>query len=207
MKSKYLWLFDSGHGGIINGINQTPSRQFTMEDGELFCEGEFNRSVVSKLSERCALNGIRFALITPECVDIPLRERVRRANEWHVVDKNCILISVHSNKGGGRGFEVFTSPGETKSDKVATVFYRHFDAFHRYDNPPVKMRKDTSDGDVDKEASFTILTKTAMPAILPESFFYDNEEDYRRYLRDPESRDNIAEAYFRAILEIEEKAL
>jgi N-acetylmuramoyl-L-alanine amidase len=205
--SRNLWLFDNGHGGIINGVNQTPSRQFKMKNGEIFCEGEFNRAIVAKLAEKCALNGIRFALITPECVDIPLRERVRRANEWYVVEKNCILISVHSNKGRGSGFEIFTSPGETKSDKVATIFYRNFDVFHRYDNPPVKMRKDTSDGDVDKEANFTILTKTAMPAVLPESFFYDNEDDYRRYLRDHESRDNIAEAYFRAILEIEEKAL
>ena len=35
------------------------------------------------------------------------------------------------------------------------------------------MRKDTSDGDPDKEANFYVLVHTSMPAILSENFFYD----------------------------------
>ena len=206
--SRYLWLVDNGHGGIINGLYQTKGKRSPIWDhGPQLFEGEFNRAIVARLAERCARHGIRFALISPGCEDISLRERVNRANAWHKIERNCIFISVHANAGGGSGFEIYTSPGETKSDRVAAVFFRKFDEMFRYSHPKVKMRKDTSDGDNDKEAAFTVLTDTTMPAILPESFFYDNEHDCERYLLDPKGRDNIAEAYFRAILEIEEKAL
>ena len=199
--SKYLWLLDNGHGGMVNGVYQTEGRRSPLwQDKNQLFEGEFNRAIVSRLAELCALNHIRYTLITPEDDNISLRERVRRANAWCNIEPDCILISVHANAGGGSGFEIFTSPGETKSDGIADIFFKHFAAAF----PDDRMRIDVSDGDNDKESAFTILTDTAMPAILPESFFYDNERECKEYLLKPEGRDRIAKAYFNAIIEIEE---
>lgn len=202
--SKYLWLLDNGHGGIINGIYQTKGKRSPLwNDGRQLFEGELNRAVVARLAELCAAEGIRYAMIVPECADVPLRERVNRANAWHAIERRCILISAHSNAGGGRGFEIYTSPGETKSDRVADIVMHHFSE----EFPTERMRVDVSDGDVDKESAFTILTDTSMPAVLPESFFYDNERECKKYLIDPAGRDRIAKAYFKAILDIENREL
>ena len=48
--------------------------------------------------------------------------------------------------------------------------------------PNYKMRKDTRDGDVDKESNFYVLIHTAMPAILSENFFMTNEKECKTLL-------------------------
>jgi N-acetylmuramoyl-L-alanine amidase len=53
-----------------------------------------------------------------------LQERVRRADKiWKNTNKKCFLVSIHSNAGGGTGWEVWTSVGETKSDEIASIFW------------------------------------------------------------------------------------
>ena len=64
------------------------------------------------------------------------------------------------------------------------------------------MRKDTRDGDADKEANFWVLRKTVMPAILSENFFMTNREESRLLLSE-EGRDRIAKIHFQMIEEIE----
>ena len=41
----------------------------------------------------------------------------------------------------------------------------------------MKIRKDISDGDPDKEANFYILVHVPCPAVLTENLFQDNKED------------------------------
>lgn len=89
----------------------------------------------------------------------------------------CFYLSVHSNAGGGKGSEIFTSPGDTKSDKIATVFGEEY----KNEFPNQKLRTDFSDGDLDKEKRFYVLTKTKVPAILTESFFMDNFEEFKTF--------------------------
>jgi hypothetical protein len=49
-KSNYLWIFDNGHGGIIDGVYQTAGKRSPLwPDGEILYEGEFNRSIVNRL--------------------------------------------------------------------------------------------------------------------------------------------------------------
>ena len=68
-----------------------------------------------------------------------------------------------------------------------------------------RMRTCLGDGDVDKEANYTVLTDTHMPAILTESFFYDNEEECKNFLMTRKGRDRIASAHFDAVMDIEKK--
>ena len=43
----------------------------------------------------------------------------------------------------------------------------------------MKIRKDFTDGDPDKEANFYIIKNSKCPAVLTENFFYDNKEDLK----------------------------
>jgi N-acetylmuramoyl-L-alanine amidase len=138
--------------------------------------------------------------IVPEEQDIPRPERIRRANEIFETDKRCIFLSVHANAGGGRGWEVYTSLGETKSDKIATVFFNKI----KEEFGQIRMRSDYRDGDPDKEEpQFDVVVGTRMPAILTENFFMDNLDECKNILMSENGRDRVADALFQAILEIE----
>jgi N-acetylmuramoyl-L-alanine amidase len=93
----------------------------------------------------------------------------------HSIKPN-ITVSIHCNGFHDKqasGFEVFTSPGETKSDKAATIIINKF-----HDHFPLrKIRRDWSDGDPDKEARFRILVGTMGPAVLIELAFLTNDDD------------------------------
>ncbi len=203
MASKYLWLLDNGHGGIIDGLYQTEGKRSpNWDDGSILYEGEFNRAIVNRLIEMLTAERINYVNIVPELEDISLNERVKRANSYHS-QSSCIYVSIHANAGGGKGYEVYTSTGTTYSDKVATVLYQEFE--NQF--PDIKMRSDVSDGDVDKEANFYVLKNTKMPAALTENFFMDNEQECKNYLMSREGRDRIAQAHFAAIKNIEESGL
>jgi len=204
MSSKFLWLLDNGHGGLIDGLYQTAGKRSPVwSDGSQLFEGEFNRAIVNRLIEMCTADKIHYINISPELEDISLNERVIRANSYFD-QADCIFVSIHANAGGGTGYEIYTSRGETKSDKIATVFFNKF----KEEFPDVRMRTDIiSDGDVDKEANFYVLCKTRMPAILTENFFMDTEPECKEFLMTKTGRDRIAKAHFNAILEIEKNGI
>ena len=111
-----------------------------------------------------------------------LNFRVRKVNEVCKIygKENVIYVSLHVNASGNgqwmkaSGWEIFTSPGQTKSDVLATCMWN---AANIYLNSETKMRSDWSDGDPDKEAAYMVLTKTKCPAVLVENLFMDNKED------------------------------
>lgn len=199
-----LWLLDPGHGGIINGIYQTSGKRSpTWQDGlisSVLYEGEFTRDIVRQLADLLKWAGIEHRIIVKGNEDMPLSQRVRHANTWN---SNAVYVSVHANGGGGRGYEVYTSPGQTKSDEIATVFLDTFAQVF----PEARPRLDISDGDPDKEAKFYVLVKTVMPAILTECFFMDTEDECRKYLMTPEGRRLIALAHYQAIAHIEKEGV
>lgn len=113
-----------------------------------------------------------------EEIDIPLAERCRRVNEYKAGE--AILVSIHCNAAGNgsdwmqaRGWEAWTSVGQTKADKLATCLYEAAEKCL----PGMKIRKDMTDGDPDKESGFYILKHTKCPAVLTENLFQDNKED------------------------------
>ena len=205
-ENKYLFLLDPGHGGVIDGVPQTEGKRSPKwKDGSQLFEGEFTRAIVDSLMKTSPLMKIECRNLVPELEDISLRERVQRASTFKdcYKDKKCIYVSIHANAGGGRGYEVFTSPGITEADSIATVFVKKFaETF-----PMVRIRTDMTDGDPDKEAGFYVLKNTSMPAILTECFFMDNEHECKSYLMTREGRHNIALAHLAAMVEIERGGL
>ena len=198
--SKHLWLIDAGHGGMSNGQYATEGKRSPRwEDGSILYEGEFNRAIANRLMEKMTTYGLRYMQIHEPARDLSLFSRVNKVNYYNRDYENCILISIHANAGRGHGWEVFTSVGETDSDKIASIFASEF----ALEFPFYRIRTDMSDGDVDKEAPFQVLKKTNCPAILTENFFMDNEEECKELLMTKEGRDKIAQAHFQAIMEVE----
>jgi len=193
-----LFILDPGHGGIINGYPQTAGKRSPFDDLP-FYEGEFNRAIVKRIMKWAYLFGVTaFNLVDTE-EDVFLAERVSIANRLY--DKYgslCVYVSIHVNAGGGHGIEVWTSPGDTPADPLATVF---LEKMHKA-FPEARKRTDMQDGDVDKEAGFHVLKNTKMPAILTENFFMDNREELTRYLLDEEARDKVAMAHLAAMVAI-----
>ena len=206
---KYHWLLDNGHGGVKNGIyttspnwNADPNTWHKMHvhNGIPIYEGEFNRKVVDAIAWRLAEYGVNFSVLVPDEEDMSLFNRVSRANSFYKQDKSCIFVSIHGNafNTSAKGFEVFTSKGETRSDKIAEVFAVEMSkAF-----PSKTMRWDLTDKDKDKEANFYVLKYTDMPALLTENFFFDNAEDAKIMMSD-DGISKIAQAHVNAILKIE----
>ena len=195
-------LLDNGHGGLINGEYQTSGKRSPIwQDGSQLFEGEFNRSIVARIVESLTALQMPYINIVPETRDVTLSTRIKRAND--VTNKSCFYLSVHSNAGGGKGFEVFTSPGETTSDKIASIFGEEFNKIF----PNRKLRADYSDGDLDKESSFAVIRKTRMPAVLTENFFMDNEEECKKLLMTRQGRDLIADFHVNAIIRVGKEIL
>lgn len=96
---------------------------------------------------------------------------------------NCLYVSIHANAAGSdgkwhdaRGWAVYTSPGKTKSDILATCLYDEAKMLLPKDSK-YHVRSDWSDGDPDYEANFYVLTKTKCSAVLTENLFQDNKAD------------------------------
>jgi N-acetylmuramoyl-L-alanine amidase len=203
--SNYLWIFDNGHGGMIDGVYQTPGKRSPVwPDGTQLFEGEFNRAIVDRLVTLCKANNIDYVNLVNTQDDVPLSYRTDKANSIAKSSgKPCIYISIHANgfdDESANGWSVYTSPGTTKSDGIATILFekaaREFKGEY--------MRSDKySDGDVDKEANFWVLAHTTMPAILSENFFMTNSDNCHKYLLSEDGRDRVAKIHFEMIQQVE----
>jgi N-acetylmuramoyl-L-alanine amidase len=205
--SNYLWILDNGHGGVIDGVYQTSGKRSPKwEDGTQLFEGEFNRAVVKRVVKLCEKAGIECINLVDTEEDLSLRWRTDKANDIYrerkqTDGKKCIYVSVHANgfsKESAHGWSVYTTVGETKSDKIAQVLHEKAKA----EFPTHKMRMDNRDGDADKESNFWVLRKVVMPSILSENFFMTNKEESKLLLSE-EGRDRIAKIHFQMIKEVE----
>ena len=205
--SNYLWILDNGHGGVIDGVYQTSGKRSPKwEDGTQLFEGEFNRAVVKRVVKLCEKAGIECINLVDTEEDLSLRWRTDKSNDIYrnrkqTDGKKCIYVSVHANgfsKESAHGWSVYTTIGETKSDKIAQILHEKAKA----EFPTHKMRMDTRDGDADKESNFWVLRKVVMPSILSENFFMTNKEESKLLLSE-EGRDRIAKIHFQMIKEVE----
>ena len=92
--------------------------------------------------------------------------------------KNALLISLHNdaytdNWSDAHGYSVYTSPGKTKSDEFAQILINELKSKF----PELTLRKDESDGDLDKEENFAMVKKTNCPSVLIEWLFQSNKKE------------------------------
>lgn len=174
---------DAGHGGhdagAVNGATGHRESDIVLDFSNKFCE-HFER-----------LTDIKPVKTRDHDVFVTLSGRAQVANDFGIP-----LISWHCNAFNAKadGVEAFTTPGKTASDPLAT---KMLEAFAK-ENPRVTKRFDLSDGDPDKEARFTVLTKTRKEAVLFELGFIDSPEDIQ-YLSSEVWRERNAEVQARVV--------
>lgn len=173
MKANMKILIDNGHGANTQG-KRSP-------DGRLI-EALYTREIAVRVEHELCKRGYETLRIVREEVDVPLSERCRRVNDIcsEMGKSNVLLVSIHCNAAGNgaqwmqaRGWEAWTSIGQTKADSLADCLYASAERFLS----GMKIRKDMADGDPDKESGFYILKHTECPAVLTENLFQDNMED------------------------------
>lgn len=155
-------VVDPGHGGSDPGA--------IAADG--IRESDLNLQLARRFQAHAeAAYGFRVALLRELDVFMPLAARAEAAN---LIEAACVL-SFHCNAAESpvaSGFEVFTSPGETPADALATYIFEELDLALPYAGRP-----DFDDGDPDKEARFYMLRHTRAPAALVEFGFVSNAGD------------------------------
>lgn len=186
-------LIDNGHGVDTAG-KRSP-------DGSLR-EYKYAREIAERIVSELKKQGFDAERIVIEETDISLRERCQRANAIcdKLGTKNVILVSVHCNAAGNgsqwmnaRGWEAWTSVGQTKADTLAEHLYK------AAEETGLKTRKDMTDGDADKEEHLYILKHTKCPAVLTENLFQDNREDVA-FLLSETGKENIVRLHVKGII-------
>ena len=170
-------ILDNGHGRDTAG-KRSP-------DGRLR-EYAYAREMARRIAQDLKRQGIDVSLLVPEDTDVPLKERVERANRIYAeTGKQAILVSIHVNAAGNgstwfsaRGWSVFVDPAASQdSERLATSIAE------AAGNIGLTVRRETG-GRNYWVSSFYICKHTNCPAVLTENLFQDNREDVDYLLSD-----------------------
>ena len=193
-------ILDRGHATLdANGKYVTKGKQATLPDGRKVYEGKENEKYVLAMAAYAATRGlnVEYTVKPTDPSDPALFARVLKANNSRYRN-SAIFVSVHNNAANGTatGTEVFTSIGQTLSDKFANAVIKKYQEVL----PDRRYRLDYSDKDADKESNFYVLAKTTMPAMLLEIGFFDTPSDYD-WLSNEDNITKIAHATIDGIVE------
>lgn len=193
-KQDMMILIDNGHGVDTLG-KCSPDRRLR--------EYRYCREIAQEVSRQLSLKGVDTMLLAPEETDVPLRERVRRANAWarRLGPKNVALVSIHNNAAGAdgkwhsaRGFSVFLSKNASeRSKRLARIFTENATAMGLMGNRSVPKEKYWV-------KSLAMTRDTICPALLTENLFQDNREDVD-FLLSEEGKQAITELHVNSILQ------
>ena len=195
-------MLDAGHG------KDTPGKR--SPDSSLM-EWEYNREIAKRVQRILLSYGWDTRLVVEDDWDMSLKQRYLKVNK--VCDRygagNVIMVSIHCNaaKNGqwsnARGWSVWTTKGQTNSDKLADELYIAAQSY--LPQHGMTLRKETyNDGDVDYEKNFTVIYGSKCPAVLTENLFMDNKIDCA-WLLSEEGKETITNIHVDGILKYMEK--
>lgn len=177
-------VIDAGHGGRdVGAIGPTGLK-----------EASVNLDIALRMRQMAEAEGIEVYLTRSQNEFLELQERADRANAC----APDLFVSIHCNAATtphARGFEVWTTTGQTTSDTFAESIVRSLNAV--FQEP---LRADFQDGDSDREANFLVLRKTLCPAVLVETGFISHPGT-ETVMRTPEWRTKMAESILTGIVE------
>lgn len=200
-------LLDPGHGVDTPGKRSPDASAGKIHSPLYFREYSWARRCAQGIVDVLQAEGYTAFLLVKEENDVPLKERTERIKAYCRTygTGNVIMVSIHVNAAksdkqwhDARGLSIYTSPGLTKSDTLATCIYEaavdelvHRTYGHPYGNTfgpesgkQKPIRSDWKDGDPDYEAAFWMLTKHPATAVLVEHMFQDNKKDVEWLLSD-----------------------
>lgn len=174
-------MLDAGHGGQDPGALGAKLR-----------EKDVALAVVMLIGAQLIGMGIDVRYTRKDDTFVTLPRRAEMANEARV----DLFLSMHCNSSNkpARGFEVFTTPGQTAADPFATELFKAYAA----EFPTLPKRMDTQDKDPDKEASFAVLRLSKMPAALFELDFI-HDPGGEEFLGNPVFQGRMAKALASAV--------
>lgn len=186
-------------------LKSTPGK--CSPDGK-FREYQYSRKVVAAIKANLKNLGYNvFTDIEDDDLNVTqsreLQLRCKIVNDLCKLYKDCVYVSIHVNAASSdgkwhtaTGWEIYTTPGKTKADKLATCLYESA----KKNFKDIKLRTDFSDGDPDKEANLYVLKHTSCPAVLTENLFQDNKSDVE-YLLSDKGFNEIVKIHVEGILE------
>ena len=190
-----VFLLSPGHG-IDTAGKRSPGKK-TPDDGRPgIVEYEFNRDIARRVARAATVRGIQVIDLVPQEMNIPLRERVRRANDIHE-HTPAVFFAIHANASGGggwsraRGARVFVAP---VSSQASRELARSFNARIQERVPEFRGYSRV------REAGFFELKRTKMPAILTENGFMTSRYDCA-VLESEAGREAIALAHVDTMLD------
>ena len=196
---KLIIILDPAHGKNIKGKCSPDKSHY---------EWEWSRKICKMLANKLPDLGFKVYYTNTSEDEIGLSRRVKNA-ECISCPSDCkkLLVSLHNNAAGdgsawcgARGYEIYTSKGQTKSDKYADIIMTHL----RHDfksTEGIRERVDLSDMDYDKEQNFTVLTGD-YSAVLIEWLFQDNQRDLEM-LEDNNINQMFVSSLVKALMEID----
>jgi N-acetylmuramoyl-L-alanine amidase len=205
--NKFHWILDAGHGGLHpeTGEYQTRGKRSPVfpstsnYGGEVLYEGVRNRQVLKCLKELLEENDISYSVISDEWKDIPLSERVSKANKIAETTTNCLYLSIHHNAYGkgwnnAHGISTYHFPKSNKGFRLAGIFQNKIVNEMDWRNRGVKS------------ANFYVLKYTKMPSVLTENGFMSNLKEAEVLMSD-EGSYKVSLAHFYAIKEVNDRGL
>ena len=163
-------VIDPGHGAPDPGAR-----------GRMSNESDINLDVAVELSKILSSMGIVAPLtrtgpkrIHRDNRNLDLSARPAMANRL----KADAFVSVHCNGAvapEANGFEIYTTPGQNRSDILATAIFESWQKSF----PAQRKRTDYRDNDPDKEANYKVLRETNCPSVLIELGFITNPQEER----------------------------
>lgn len=187
-------VIDPGHGGYDPGAignNGTKEKDVTLAVSKLLYDK------LKKQNFEVIMT--RYSDQVPWDSDSDLYERVRISNNFNA----DIFISIHTNafsSSSAKGMEVWTSVGQTNSDKLADCIAKQMQ--NSFGN--LVFRSDLSDGDLDKEANFYVLKNTNAIAVLVELAFITNLNE-EKLLTDINQQNKFADSILKGICDYLQK--
>lgn len=177
MKPGMYPIIEAGHG-MFDALGYeclAGGKMYTHPDGQVIHEGNINRIMAHKLIWELYKKNVPFVVSDVTKEDPSLIKRVNKVNKlWEATNKQTYLLSIHNNAGQGKGSEIWTSVGQTKSDLIADEILKDL---QKTFSDVTKVRTDRSDGDLDKEKNYTMVAKTNCPAMILEGAFFDRKHD------------------------------
>ena len=152
-RDHYKVFIDPGHGGSDPGAVSLGNY-----------EDEINLEVSKKLEDILMARGIEVKMSRETDESLTLTQRANEANNYGA----DIFVSIHQNawqSSNVSGIETYHSPNSSKGEKLSEMIHEN-------------LIQDTKANDRGvKDANFTVLKKSNMPATLVESGFITNKSE------------------------------
>lgn len=168
-----------GHGGLDSGA-----------EGYGLKEKDINLDIALELKLELEKYGIQVGISRTFDIDNPIAYRIKAANRF-VPD---LAVDIHTNAGGGKGFEAYVSTGRYKNDeKLAAKLIEEEIKKDGKHSRGIKTKLDTEGKDY-----FGFLREVNFPSLILESAFIDSKDVMN--INDKEKRKAYARAYARGII-------